>query len=372
MIDVTELFEEAVELAPDQVAYCKRLMWHLLSVPPDVARDIVDRRADNPLVAALSKAKHGHALYVYSGKRGGALQLEVIWDARGEVAAVPLFVPSSKDGTELELGGVSTSAPDYPLKQGDRLFVPLTEPRARAICTTLLEDAERASEAFAARLRSEYATFEEAVQSMTDARLQTSAPDIIHATSAHVNRPLPAPTAPTAPTAAELVVAERMAKLFIGLIGPYVKKRSGDDPAVETGAWASFRPTRYYGPDGADMPFETWFEKHVGGADDWTLFKDEYTARSPQGDLYLTKVLCYWVGLDFEMAGATRRIGAMLVSKLEVVNSELIKDWHYLWHGQTLEQAKAMSATLEAQSGKLTTDFEAYMRGERDGGGPKN
>jgi hypothetical protein len=355
---VDALFERAAGLSPEQLAVVQRTQWLALDIKETLAQYKTLRLAETPLATALTAAPHGHALICYA-RRGREPYLEVVWDARPDASRIPLTIPASATGEELELGGISRPVPDYPLKQGDRVFEPMAEGYARQRAREALERlrVER-PDFFNGRLQEMYESLDEAIEGGVTSAMQSGGPMLINATAAHVEQQSIRPAIPNPAerivVAAEVpeadaeimrLAAEMLAEQYVKVLGSYVECLARGDEAAKERAWRSFKVKRWFSAIG-DVDVTKWYEAQSERA--WGLLACTLGAEA-DGVEYRTRVLMYWVGLEFEILGRTVVMGPQMLSEMERdtgTGVQKLCDWRYMWHGRTMAEAKQVMENM--------------------------
>jgi hypothetical protein len=129
------------------------------------------------------KHKHGEAFMLMWYQSADSKQREQVWNSRD--GAAPHEIRSAATGVELRRRSAGVQyLPEHVPAVGDRIFVDLTEQRARIVAAGVIE--QYRADGKQAELDAMFASYEEAVEILSQSMLEMGAGDLITVTNGYI------------------------------------------------------------------------------------------------------------------------------------------------------------------------------------------
>lgn len=362
-------FNAVAGIRPEQSAMLRTLEWkriQLSDLKDNIREAISAQRAGKP--GALAVGAHvcpwEHCCYLYLDAK--TLSAEIVWDSRvcstvGETLSVPHFLEHGQSGQPMELMAMSVAAPDYPIAQGDRVFMELTEALAREEAARMLRDLEQNHPEMFELVTRKHPTREAAIEKGV-ARMREAGMPCVEPAPAGLIESLAKQRAEhrgamLAPVSILELSAEDQQKL-LALVGerlaPFMRANVGQEGGrwpLRTAAEAadSCMILRFIGPnpDQEDIPAAVWLHcqqqsnaamQQIPGVID----AERWTVRASGGRRYQLELALWWVGLEFSVFGEPAITIAPLLTQrvLTPDGPEQFSrpaPYAYMWHDATLE-----------------------------------
>lgn len=352
--DVSDELREGLQLVPWTVLP-NETMAHV--------QQVLDMRAKHPGAIPVVPIPGGFRCYCYVDfeRKIGCF----VWDSREESQMVPGTIKHASDGSELILYAHSIRILSYPLRQGDRVFITLTEQRARIIVTEMLQDMERNHPGAFAELSERYESRDEAIQVCVDQALMMEEPDLVEVTAALLQDIEPVQKQLMMRFQAAIGFAEKtgnanLARLYTKAIAPFVRHCYQTRPHWQgkdtLEALVATVVHERFDRAGKTLSEEDWAGMIEDGGYT-TLAHTSATMGVGAGHVakstFALDFFASWIGLDFEALGDRERIGPMICAVLtqsetrslvqlqtDAPNMQRRTRPAYMWHARAFEEVE--------------------------------